>query len=207
MSSRDRILNKLRAAKRPPAPPTPEPHLHVVPLQDTSPAALRALFIEQARKHGMAVHETSGPAQALQIVQELAEGDNSILSWEAAALPLPELPDMLAAAGITPLYGRDDGVRLGLTGAEAALAATGSLVLFSGPGQSRAASLLPDVHIALLPADRIQADMETWAASVKDDFRRPANITLITGPSKTGDIAQELVLGAHGPRAVHVLLL
>jgi L-lactate dehydrogenase complex protein LldG len=107
--------------------------------------------------------------------------------------------------------GQDAGARVGLTGVDAALAATGSLVLSSGDGRARAASLLPPIHIAVVTADQILPDLESWLASSKAagsaPIRRPSNIVVITGPSRTADIAMQLVMGMHGPREVHVVLM
>ncbi|HSH01309.1 MAG TPA: lactate utilization protein [Anaerolineae bacterium] len=93
---------------------------------------------------------------------------------------------------------------IGLTSADAALAATGSLVLTSAPGRSRFVSLLPATHIVLLPTNRLTPDIFTWQAS--HDGHYPANTILISGPSKTADIEQTLVVGAHGPTRLIVLL-
>ncbi|MBK9123782.1 MAG: lactate utilization protein [Chloroflexi bacterium] len=106
---------------------------------------------------------------------------------------------------------RDPSARVGLTGVEAALAGTGSLVVSSGPGKPRFASLLPPVHIAVVRADQILPDVEAWfeqvSASGLTHFRESANVVFITGGSRTADIAQELILGAHGPVEVHVVLI
>jgi len=92
----------------------------------------------------------------------------------------------------------------GVTGAEAALAETGSVVVRSGPGRSRMASLLPPVHIALVAAERLTSDILTWTAARSGDL--PANVTVISGPSRTADIEQTTALGMHGPKRVIVIL-
>lgn len=103
----------------------------------------------------------------------------------------------------------DPSVRVGLSGAPAALAATGSLVLASDTGQYRNASLLPPVHIVIVTTSQIIPDFESWIAEQRanqlDHFRRSSNIVLISGPSKTADIAMELILGMHGPVELHVV--
>jgi L-lactate dehydrogenase complex protein LldG len=66
---------------------------------------------------------------------------------------------------------------------------------------------LPDKHIAVIKESQLVVDMETWITQARDNFAKPSNITIVTGPSKTADIGQELILGAHGPRSVHVVLL
>ncbi len=93
---------------------------------------------------------------------------------------------------------------VGLSGAEAALAETGSIVVRSGPGKSRLATLLPPVHVALVPASCLTTDIFTWTAERDGDM--PANLILISGPSKTADIEFTLTLGVHGPGRMIVIL-
>ncbi|MCU0579394.1 MAG: lactate utilization protein [Desulfobacterota bacterium] len=101
-------------------------------------------------------------------------------------------------------------VQVGLSGADFALADTGTLILFSGNAGGRWLSLAPPVHIALLPADRILPGL--------DDFldRFPAGdsllslgsaVTFVSGASRTADIELNLVHGAHGPKELHVVTL
>jgi L-lactate dehydrogenase complex protein LldG len=93
---------------------------------------------------------------------------------------------------------------IGLSGAEAALAETGTIILASGPGRSRLASLLPPIHLALVPVSCLTTDIFTWAAGRQGS--PPANVTLISGPSKTADIEQTLAIGVHGPKRFIVIL-
>lgn len=93
---------------------------------------------------------------------------------------------------------------VGLSGAEAALAETGSIVVRSGPGKSRLVTLLPPVHVALVPASCLVPDIFTWTAGRSGEL--PANVVLISGPSKTADIEFELTLGVHGPGRLIVVL-
>ena len=93
---------------------------------------------------------------------------------------------------------------VGLSGADAALAETGSIVISSGPGKSRLATLLPPVHVALVPTDRLTTDLFTWTAARQGAM--PSNLTLVSGPSKTGDIEQILAVGVHGPKRFVVIL-
>jgi L-lactate dehydrogenase complex protein LldG len=93
---------------------------------------------------------------------------------------------------------------VGLSGADAALAETGSVLVCSGPGKSRLATLLPPVHVALVSTARLATDIFTWTAARQNT--RPASMTLITGPSKTADIEQVLAVGVHGPGRFVVIL-
>jgi len=92
----------------------------------------------------------------------------------------------------------------GITGVDALLAETGTIVVSSGPGKSRLTPLLPPVHIALAPASRLTTDLFTWTAGRRGDL--PANVTLISGPSKTADIEQTMAIGVHGPKRLIVIL-
>ena len=97
---------------------------------------------------------------------------------------------------------------VGITGAFCAVAETGSLLLLSGPETFASASLLPETHIAILPASRIVAAMEDAFALVRaEQGELPRATSFISGPSRTGDIEQTIVLGAHGPYRVHVLIV
>ena len=93
---------------------------------------------------------------------------------------------------------------VGISGAAAALAETGSVLIESGAGKSRMATLLPPVHIVLLPAERITADLFTWTAA--RNAPPPTNMTFVSGPSKTADIEQTLAVGVHGPKRFIVIV-
>lgn len=211
MSSRDAILNRLRRARQPftDLPPIAE-RRPVTLLPDQSLPALRARFIQEAEKVNCRVHTPSSPAEALEVTLELIGGQRRILAWDAAHIGLDGLAEAWARAGVEVAPPNSDGVLVGVTGVNAALAATGSLVLVSGAGRPRTASLLPDRHIALVPESRLLPDLEAWLARQRGDqladFRAHSNTVIVTGPSKTADIAQELILGAHGPREVHIVL-
>ena len=95
---------------------------------------------------------------------------------------------------------------LGITSAMAALATTGTVVQHSGQAGGRTASLLPPVHLCVLPASRIVASTAEVLRGL-GSVELPSNIALITGPSRSGDIEQIIALGVHGPLVVEVLLL
>lgn len=211
MSSRDQIMRKLRAVEKPFTDVQPiTEQQHMVRLDDHSPAGLQARFIKEAEILGCRVYCINS-GEAFNLMRRLIGFDRTILSWDFEHIPLVGLEDALSGEGISIASPTDGRVRVGLTGVDAALAATGSLALSSGEGKHRSTSLLPDLHIAVMTPDQIVPDMETWLAQYKQwglgTFSQPANIVLITGPSKTADIAQELIKGAHGPREVHIILL
>jgi L-lactate dehydrogenase complex protein LldG len=96
----------------------------------------------------------------------------------------------------------------GITGAERGIAATGTLVLTYGAGCGRSVGLLPDVHIAVLAADRIVADLPSaLQLAYAGGGPPPAAITLVTGPSASSDIEKIRVTGVHGPRRMGVVVV
>jgi L-lactate dehydrogenase complex protein LldG len=209
MSSRDFILGKLKVARQPftDVPPVTERRLMV----PESEGPLLDRFVEEATILSCEVTRCTGPDEALDRLLALLGDDRRLLSWDLAYIPLPGLRDALDRAGIEIAPPEDAAVRVGVTGADAALASTGSLILAAGPGKPRTASLLPDVHVAVITADQIVPNLESWGAARRaqglGDFRQISNVTIVSGPSRTADIAMQLVLGAHGPAALHILLL
>ena len=99
---------------------------------------------------------------------------------------------------------------VGITGCFCALAETGTLVLLSGPQTIAATHLLPETHIAVVAASRIVGGMEDAFALLRTernaDAMMPRAINMVSGPSRTGDIEQTIVLGAHGPYRVHIIV-
>ncbi len=101
-------------------------------------------------------------------------------------------------------------VEFGIGGADYALADTGTLVLFSAQSAARWISLAPEIHIVLLPVERILPSLDEVFAqlSLSEDLSSFGSaITFITGPSRTADIELTLVMGAHGPKELHVVTL
>jgi L-lactate utilization protein LutC len=88
--------------------------------------------------------------------------------------------------------------------ADYGIAETGSLVFTPSPTRTRASWLDPKVLAAALPEDRILPDLESLFALLVDEM--PSALTIVTGPSRTADIEQTLVIGVHGPREVRVSL-
>lgn len=121
------------------------------------------------------------------------------LGWDAAGLNLRPGP---ASREVN----RPDA--LGVSGVLAAVAETGTLLLASSADAPASLPLLPETHIAVVRASQVVATME-------DAFVRaralpggmPRSLNFISGPSRTADIEQTLVLGAHGPYRVHILLM
>jgi L-lactate dehydrogenase complex protein LldF len=130
-----------------------------------------------------------------------------LFAWQAEYLP-PNLLDSLAQAGIQIVHQADPQADAGLTGALAGLAETGSLVLPAGPGRPGTASMLPEIHLAILRSEDILPNLESLLAG-SDAGKLQAmldasSVALVSGPSRTADIEMTLTIGVHGPRQVHV---
>ena len=101
-------------------------------------------------------------------------------------------------------------IDLGLTGVDYALADTGTLVLFAGTAKGRWVSLAPRIHVALLPLGRILPSLDEFFSLLATPDILAASgsaVTFITGASRTADIELNLVMGAHGPKELHVITL
>ncbi len=96
---------------------------------------------------------------------------------------------------------------LGVTSATYGLATTGTVVQESAVAGGRTASLLPPVHLCVLPATRLVPSTSAVLRGLGAPGRLPSNLVLITGPSRSGDIEQIITLGVHGPTALHIVLL
>jgi L-lactate dehydrogenase complex protein LldG len=183
----------------------------VAPVDDASPEALLARFVKEAEALACTVFVCDSEEDVHRTLLDLLAGQTRVTRWALDRIPLPGLGAVLDDAGIDHTESSDSTVRAGITGADAALAATGGLVLASAPGQPRHVSLLPETHIAIIRADQIVANLEAWRAGLQADglaaFRAASTTVVISGPSRTGDIGMELVMGAHGPREVAVIVL
>lgn len=96
-----------------------------------------------------------------------------------------------------------------VTRAFAGVAETGTLALASGPDNPTLLNFLPDNHIVVLAAKDVVGDFETMWRRLRETCGEalPRAVNLVTGPSRTGDIEQTLIIGAHGPRRLHVIVV
>jgi L-lactate dehydrogenase complex protein LldG len=128
----------------------------------------------------------------LQAVVQPAVAD---LDWSGAGLKV-------AARGAV------DADLVGITGCFCAIAETGTLMMCSSPDSPATVSLLPETHIAIVEASRIVPYMEdAWNLARRELGRLPRAVNFISGPSRTGDIELTIVLGAHGPYRVHLVIV
>jgi len=97
---------------------------------------------------------------------------------------------------------------VGVTGAFAGIAETGTLMLLSGPETPATVSLLPETHVAVLESGRIVANMEqAWDRLRVERGTLPRAVNFVSGPSRTADIEQTVTLGAHGPYRVLIIIV
>jgi L-lactate dehydrogenase complex protein LldG len=215
---KNRDLLLAEAARAPQAPPA-----FVHPPEDDLPAQFAA---QLARLEGH-THRCPSDEDAIEIIRDILtqHAATSIIAWDLDQIGLPGLDALLSQLGVKVSDGRVAGMggerasRLQaldpapvcISGADAGIAESGTLLLRSGAGRGRLASLLAPVHIAVLRASRLTRGLGEALAAVEarypDVFADSSNLTLITGPSRTADIELTLTLGVHGPREIHVVLL
>lgn len=87
---------------------------------------------------------------------------------------------------------------IGISGSLAAIAETGSVLLACGAGRSHLPTLLPPIHVAYVATSIITSDLVTFAATYED--APPANLAMVSGPSKAADMGQTLAKGVHAPK-------
>jgi len=122
-----------------------------------------------------------------------------------AALPWERERTLDVSSG--PSDGKD---LVAVSHAFGAVAESGTLMLISGPDNPTTLNFLPDSHIVVLDAKDVAGDYETLWRRLREKFgdgTMPRTINLITGPSRSADIEQTLILGAHGPRRLHVMVV
>jgi L-lactate dehydrogenase complex protein LldG len=185
---------------------------------------LLSSFVREAQAAGCEIYQPAAHAGVLEVLTDLVkQAGQPVLTWTDEDLPITEVRELLLRAGVTrhvPDIARDpilrrqqwhelDTVRVGITGALGGLADTGSIIVSSGRQRSRAASLLPETHIALLPTDRLYPTMQAFFAahSPQELTEQISNLTFITGPSRTADIEMIITRGVHGPKRLCVVLL
>jgi len=125
----------------------------------------------------------------------------TIVAWDDTHLPRG-LIKSLTSEGVMVQHAPDPAIKVGLTGATAAVAETGSLLLGSGEGRPLLHSLLPEIHLAILDIKNIRATL-TDVIAAQELIGRPSAM-LVSGPSRTADIEMTLTIGVHGPKELHV---
>lgn len=125
---------------------------------------------------------------------------SAALPWDVQTIPFSQ--PLEAWKGI--LFSSVDA---GFTVARSGIAATGTLVLAPDAGTPRTVSLVPPLHVALVYAHTLHADLHAAVHAEGWGGGMPTNLVLVSGPSKTSDIQQTLAYGAHGPAALWVVIV
>ncbi|MDP1526563.1 MAG: lactate utilization protein C [Rhodocyclaceae bacterium] len=176
------------------------------PQVDAEKSALVGRLIDKSRAYSSTVDQVATRGEAPAAIARYLIG----LGLPAQAVIWPKLADLdWASAGvIVQARAAQDADLVGITGCFCAVAETGTLMLCGSVDSPAAISLLPETHIAIVPASRIVPGMEeAFALARKELGQLPRAVNFISGPSRTGDIEQTIVLGAHGPYRVHLILI
>src|SRR5215469_18235784 len=96
---------------------------------------------------------------------------------------------------------------LGIAEADFAIASTGTLAVVSAAERPSSLTLLPPASLAIVQIDRVMPNLAEALAPLGADGVAANRLTLITGPSRTADIEKRIVLGVHGPRSLHVIVV
>jgi L-lactate dehydrogenase complex protein LldG len=207
MSSREKILSRLREQQCRLTPPGPwQSRRHFEALAERFGQALTAVKGEllPAATLEEAIDRLDGIWRELD-ARRVVANDEPLLNEIDLGQRWPALNWHLVGRSEGDLRTFSAAADAGLSSATAALAETGSIVIGSGAGCSRLTALLPPVHVALVPASCLTGDIFTWTAARQGPL--PAQMTLISGPSKTADIEQTMAIGVHGPKRFIVILL
>ncbi len=213
-AARAAIFSRIREAQQRPAEPTPaeleqvQQYLagHAAGPRPDLGADLVARFHQQAERTSQTLDTVNSLDEVPAAVARYLAGlglPKQAIAWKTLD-GLPWQAEGLAVEFRKPV--NDDMV--GVTGCFCAVAETGTLMLLSGPETFSSAALLPETHIAVVPVSRIVGSIEdAFALAKAERGELPRATNFISGPSRTGDIEQTIVLGAHGPYRVHVILV
>jgi L-lactate dehydrogenase complex protein LldG len=143
------------------------------------------------------------PAAVAAWLADQGLGATCVATADIGGLPWPQVG---LAIAMRPAQDADT---VGITGCFCAIAETGTLMLLSGAETPASVSLLPETHVAIVPVARIVATMEDAFALLRAERPGilPRSVNFVSGPSRTGDIEQTIVLGAHGPCRVHIVIV
>ena len=197
--------------------------------------ALLDRLAEAAQHNGWRVCRSSNPEEAVEYIGTVAEGlaDTRVMRSDQEVFQQLPVDRALTGLGlsVTVMARSDQETRdeqhasasqkhreeaaaagLGITGADYAVAETGSVVLLPRRGISRLVSLLPPVHIALVRPQDIVESLDDLFLLRRLEYHSNGGemgsyLNFITGPSRTADIEQTIVVGVHGPKEVHMVLL
>lgn len=226
MSQRENILKRIRAALQTTAPqpgrhaqphstpatPTPVREVQAwLPRGGETPDEQLALFKERSLELKTTFHHVPTEGQAHELLETLADKEK----WRNLATHQGKLTDPATGALGLPTLVTDHGYEVndletcdaGITECDALIAQTGSLIVTSRDSGGRALSVLPPHHVVLARREQLVRDLSAGFALMQKKYAPtyPSMISIVTGPSRTGDIERVLVLGAHGPRKLTVI--
>jgi L-lactate utilization protein LutC len=215
-SARDAFLQRVRQAvaegnRAGAAPQLPE--RGAVGYQGAGPDPVARLR-EELNVAGGVLHVVADEAAAAAKVLELVAATTArrALVGRGTVLDRLGLPERLRAAGVevamAPGADRDTlfAADVGVSGVDYLVAETGSVVVLARPDEPRSLSLLPPVHVAVADRSQLLPDLFDLFASLQGK-PMPSGLSIITGPSKTGDIELRLVTGVHGPGELHLIFI
>jgi L-lactate dehydrogenase complex protein LldG len=184
----------------------------VVPARGQLPPAARLdLFVGMVKAAAGTVERTAGPADIPATVAAYLRAHNLPPAIRHGDDPLLSAAPWDRGGTLEVRRGASDGNDLAaVSHAFAAVAETGTLVLTSGADNPTTLNFLPDVHIVVISASDVVSDFESVMERLRGRFgpgAMPRAVNLVTGPSRSADIEQTLILGAHGPRKLHVIVV
>jgi L-lactate dehydrogenase complex protein LldG len=183
----------------------------VIPARGQVSGAERlALFRKEAESALATLAEVASAAEVPQAVAEYLRKHNLPAAIRIGADErLATMP--WGATALEVSRGRSDGADLNaVSHAFAGVAESGTLVLVSGPDNPSTLNFLPDNHLVVVREKDLESDYESVWARVRSAFGKaamPRTVNWITGPSRSGDIEQTMLLGAHGPRRLHIVVV
>jgi L-lactate dehydrogenase complex protein LldG len=203
--ARTAILARLTAAQRTAHLPRVDHTPRTLDPVSRPPAENLARFREELTLLGVDNFLEATPDDVRARVLSLVAGQR-VLAWDDAYLPY-DVGAVLGPAlrGSSPRAEQAQ-AGIGVTGCQAAIAETGSLAVIAGPGRSRAVSLLPPTHLAVVCTGDLVFSMGDFFRTHAAELERAAGCVVITGPSRTADIELTLTLGVHGPGRVIVVI-
>jgi L-lactate dehydrogenase complex protein LldG len=174
-------------------------------------AARIDLFAEMLEGQGAKVTRVKGLQDVAETIARYLRENNLPAELRTGDDPVLARIPWTKTQALTRLKGRGQGTdAVAMSRATAAAAETGTLFLVSGPDNPTTLNFLPDTHIALIRADDILGSYEDGWNRLRDTYGSrslPRTVNLISGPSRTADIEQVIVMGAHGPRRLHVIIV
>lgn len=163
-------------------------------------------FVQRSLALSSTVERVQGPAEVADAVASYLQ-EHGLPAVAVCAADVADL-DWGGAGVLVEVREARDHDLVGITACFCAIAETGTLMLCSSPTSPAAVSLLPETHIAVVRASRILPSMEeAWHLARAELGTLPRAVNFVSGPSRTGDIEQTIVLGAHGPYRVHIVVV